>query len=156
MPSRAIVPPTPTTVDSKNPVFERSIKYHNTGFARASVSETCKVDCHGSFLWIRLLALDDSKALRCLQLQKQFQRMPRHCVRQGSSLLLVCCGTGQVAFHPHWCLVPRMKLFDVYFASGPPACSRSDCPTGYPPTEEDFPSPYPKAPTRSGMTMSGD
>ena len=50
MPSRASVPPTPTTVDSKNPVFERSIKYHNTGFARASVSETCKVDCHGSFL----------------------------------------------------------------------------------------------------------
>lgn len=50
MPSRAKVPPTPTTVESKNPVFDRSIRYHSTGFARASVSETCSVDCQGSFL----------------------------------------------------------------------------------------------------------
>ena len=50
MPRRAIVPPIPTTVESKNPVFDRSTKYHNTGFARASVSEACSVDCQGSFL----------------------------------------------------------------------------------------------------------
>src|SRR2546423_11946522 len=50
MPSRARVPPIPTTVDNQNPVFDRSIRYHNTGFARANVSETCSVDCHGSFL----------------------------------------------------------------------------------------------------------
>ena len=40
MPSRATVPPTPTTVENQNPVFDRSIRYHRTGFARASVSET--------------------------------------------------------------------------------------------------------------------
>ena len=46
----AIVPPMPTIVDSKNPVFDLSTRYHNTGFARANVTETCSVDCHGSFL----------------------------------------------------------------------------------------------------------
>lgn len=50
MPRSAIVPPIPTTAESKNPVFDRSTRYHNTGFARASVSETCSVDCQGSFL----------------------------------------------------------------------------------------------------------
>ena len=50
MPSRATVPPTPTTVESKNPVLDRSTRYHNTGFARARVRDTCSVDCHGSFL----------------------------------------------------------------------------------------------------------
>lgn len=30
--------------------MDRSIRYHNTGFASASVKATCNVDCHGSRL----------------------------------------------------------------------------------------------------------
>lgn len=42
------IPANPTVVDNQNPVFVRSIRYHNTGFARASVNEACVVDSHGS------------------------------------------------------------------------------------------------------------
>lgn len=42
------IPANPTVVDNQNPVLVRSIRYHNTGFARASVNEACVVDSHGS------------------------------------------------------------------------------------------------------------
>lgn len=37
--SKMIVPNSPTDEDRKNPGFERSTKYHNTGFTRASVAD---------------------------------------------------------------------------------------------------------------------
>ena len=51
IPRRVIVPRMPTLADKTNPVLERSIKYQSTGLAKASVRDTCNVDCHGSFLW---------------------------------------------------------------------------------------------------------
>ena len=50
MPSKTIVPATPTVAERKKPVFDLSIRYHRTGLARANVKETCRVDCQGSFL----------------------------------------------------------------------------------------------------------
>lgn len=47
-PSRKAVPATPTTAETRNPGFERSIRYHRAGLTMAKVSETCNVDCHGS------------------------------------------------------------------------------------------------------------
>jgi len=46
--NKTAVPVIPTTVDSKKPALERSTRYHSTGLTSARVSETCKVDCHGS------------------------------------------------------------------------------------------------------------
>ncbi len=48
IPSRKAVPATPTTVETMNPGFERSIRYHRAGLTMAKVNETCNVDCHGS------------------------------------------------------------------------------------------------------------
>lgn len=42
------IPATPTTVDSRNPVLVRSMRYHKTGFTSARVREACVVDSHGS------------------------------------------------------------------------------------------------------------
>jgi len=55
MPSNAKVPAMPTSEDSRNPGFDLSTKYHNTGFARARVKETCSVDCQGSFLMAKAM-----------------------------------------------------------------------------------------------------
>ena len=38
--SNTAVPVIPTAADRRSPVFDRSIRYHSTGFARARVSET--------------------------------------------------------------------------------------------------------------------
>ena len=48
IPRHSAVPTIPTMVESRNPALDRSIKYHSTGFTSARVSETCKVDSHGS------------------------------------------------------------------------------------------------------------
>jgi hypothetical protein len=50
----------PTADENANPGIDLSIRYHSTGFANASVKETCKVDCQGSFrccllAWVGLL-----------------------------------------------------------------------------------------------------
>lgn len=47
-PSSTTVPAIPTIADRKKPGFERSTRYHKTGFTSASVRDTCKVDCQGS------------------------------------------------------------------------------------------------------------
>lgn len=46
-PNTTLIPATATALASMKPVEERSIRYHNTGFARARVSEACVVDCQG-------------------------------------------------------------------------------------------------------------
>lgn len=43
------VPDKATVVESTKPGDVRSSRYHMAGFERASVSESCSVDCHGSF-----------------------------------------------------------------------------------------------------------
>ena len=48
-PSITAVPARPTMVERRKPGFERSIRYHSTGLASASVRETWSVDCQGSF-----------------------------------------------------------------------------------------------------------
>ena len=45
------VPVMPTMVDRKIPGFERSTRYHRSGFTKAKVSDTWSVDCQGSFRW---------------------------------------------------------------------------------------------------------
>jgi hypothetical protein len=45
--SSAIVPIVLTATEKMNPGDDRSMRYHNTGFANASVKATCKVDCQG-------------------------------------------------------------------------------------------------------------
>lgn len=47
-PSNTAVPVRPTTVERTKPGLERSMRYHKTGFASASVRETWSVDCQGS------------------------------------------------------------------------------------------------------------
>lgn len=39
-----------TPAESRNPGFERSIKYHRKGLTSASVMDTCIVEAQGSFL----------------------------------------------------------------------------------------------------------
>lgn len=51
MPNKTSDPATPTSDDKIKPGFDLSTRYHNTGFARASVNETWSVDCQGSFLY---------------------------------------------------------------------------------------------------------
>lgn len=51
VPSNTAVPTMPTKAESKKPALERSIRYHRTGFTSDNVSDTCRVDCHGSFRW---------------------------------------------------------------------------------------------------------
>jgi hypothetical protein len=46
--TKIAVPMIPTTVETKNPVFDRSMRYHKTGLTSASVSEACEVDSQGS------------------------------------------------------------------------------------------------------------
>lgn len=48
--SKAKVPAIPTTAERINPGLDLSTRYHNTGFTRARVKETCRVDCQGNFL----------------------------------------------------------------------------------------------------------
>lgn len=47
------VPVTPMKDDKARPGFERSMRYHSTGFTRASVRDSWRVDCHGNFLFFR-------------------------------------------------------------------------------------------------------
>lgn len=44
------IPANPTIVDRENPVLVRSMRYHRTGLASASVTDACVVDCQGSRL----------------------------------------------------------------------------------------------------------
>ena len=44
------VPTIPTNVDKSSPALLLSTKNHRTGLTRASVNETCMVDCQGTFL----------------------------------------------------------------------------------------------------------
>lgn len=48
-PRQIAVPRTPTIADRRKPAFDRSTRYHNTGFTSASVRDTCRVDSQGSF-----------------------------------------------------------------------------------------------------------
>lgn len=57
-PRHSAVPAMPTMVESRNPALDRSIKYHSTGFTSARVSETCKVDSHGSLRFDKLQLKD--------------------------------------------------------------------------------------------------
>lgn len=45
---RIVVPTTPTAAENAKPALLRSIRYQSTGFARASVNDTWRVDCQGS------------------------------------------------------------------------------------------------------------
>ena len=47
-PKQIAVPAMPTIVDRRKPAFDRSTRYHNTGFTSASVREACRVDSQGS------------------------------------------------------------------------------------------------------------
>lgn len=49
--SNKAVPVAPTAVERMKPGFERSIRYHNTGFTSARVRLACRVDVQGSFLY---------------------------------------------------------------------------------------------------------
>lgn len=54
--SRAAAPDMPTTRESANPALDLSIRYHMNGLTKASVSDTCSVDCHGRRRWISMSA----------------------------------------------------------------------------------------------------
>lgn len=49
-PKEIIAPASPTAAERRNPVFDRSIRYHKRGLAIAKVRETCIVEAHGIFL----------------------------------------------------------------------------------------------------------
>ncbi len=49
IPNSTAVPVMPTKAESKKPALDRSIRYHRTGFTSDNVSDTCRVDCQGSF-----------------------------------------------------------------------------------------------------------
>ncbi|KAL2282617.1 hypothetical protein FJTKL_10471 [Diaporthe vaccinii] len=49
-PMRMTEPAQATAADSRNPDFDRSIRYHRNGLTMASVMETCIVDAQGTFL----------------------------------------------------------------------------------------------------------
>jgi hypothetical protein len=46
--SNNAVPVAPTAEERTNPGFDRSIKYHNTGLTRKSVSDAWSEEAHGS------------------------------------------------------------------------------------------------------------
>ena len=47
--NKTTVPMTPTADENAKPALLRSMRYQSTGFASASVRDTCSVDCQGSF-----------------------------------------------------------------------------------------------------------
>jgi len=47
---RRAVPVAPTTVESTNPILERSIIYQSTGLTKARVRDACNVEVQGSLL----------------------------------------------------------------------------------------------------------
>ena len=51
------MPRTPTADENANPGMDLSIRYHSTGLAKASVNDTCKVDCQGSLLYLSSASL---------------------------------------------------------------------------------------------------
>jgi hypothetical protein len=49
--NRIAEPVSPTKVENKNPVLDRSMIYHRTGLTSARVREACNVEAQGSFLY---------------------------------------------------------------------------------------------------------
>ena len=45
---RRAVPVVPTAVEKRKPGFDRSIRYHRTGFTTARVKDAWRVEAHGS------------------------------------------------------------------------------------------------------------
>lgn len=83
--SNTIVPATPTTADKMKPGFDLSIRYHRTGFASASVRETCRVDCQGNFLCSISIRTRNDRGMNHSLLQRLCQQKRRCCEPLGSS-----------------------------------------------------------------------
>ena len=55
-------PKDPTKTESTKPGLDRSIIYQRTGFTRANVSEACKFEVQGSFLYVGLVSVNIYKS----------------------------------------------------------------------------------------------
>lgn len=63
-----------TRSEKDNPGFERSRMYHNAGLTRASVSVSCRVDCHGRRRYALSMYVRYTTSDVNLQWQRQCQR----------------------------------------------------------------------------------
>jgi hypothetical protein len=85
IPNNTNVPAIPTTVERMKPGFDRSIRYHSTGFTSARVNETCSVDCQGNRLYTTTIRNAQVISSCDSRLQKLSPQKPRCCAPQESN-----------------------------------------------------------------------